>query len=257
LLFSPLGFNIYSKEITGRIIALNKSITKRKIMKLINHNSLALTLDAVNEAFFLKRPLSKSTRVQAAKWIASRQGMPGSYANMFAPTRNDFQNGLVLFTGEKISSRAGLSHILGQESSRALILLGVKSADIKMALERATTGFMDQMKQYIITNKGTYCCATCSCALWRHLSAGGLEMGESILAAGIRTLRSFRDGKGRWKRFPFYYTLLTLDEIELPAARREMQYAASACERLLRREEKKDRISQRRYILAERILERC
>jgi hypothetical protein len=226
-------------------------------MKLINHNSLALTLDAVNEAFFLNRPLSKSTRAQVSKWIASRQGLPGSYADMFAPTGKDFQNGLVLFTGEKISSRVGLSHILGQESGRILIFLGVKSEDIKMALERAAAGFMDRMKQYIIAKKGTYCCATCSCAFWRHLSAGGLENGESILTAGIKTLRSFRDGKGRWKRFPFYYTLLTLNEIELPAARKEMLYVAPVCERLLKRKMKRDKINQRRYILAERILEKC
>lgn len=226
-------------------------------MKLINHNSLASTLDAVNEAFFYKRPLSKSARVQVAKWIASRQGIPGSYANMFAPTRKDFENGLVLFTGEKISSRAGLSHILGQESSRALMLLNVASADVKLALERAAVGFMERMKQYIIVKKGIYCCAMCSCALWRHLSAGGLENGERILTAGVRTLKSLRDGKGRWKRFPFYYTLLALNEIELPAARKEMHYAARACERLLKREMKKDKISQRRHILVERILERC
>jgi hypothetical protein len=240
-------------EIINRVLDL----TRRKKVRLINHNSLALTLDAVNEAFFLKRPLSESTRVQSAQWIASRQGMLGSYANMFAPTRQDFRNGLFLFTGEKTSSRVGVSHILGQESSRTLILLGVKSADIKKALEKATAGFMEWMKKYLNVNKGTYCCATCSCAFWRHLSAGGLENGEQILTAGIGTLKSYRDGKSRWKRFPFYYTLLTLHDIDLPAARKEMQYAAPACERLLKREMKRDKINQRRYILAEKILEGC
>ena len=176
---------------------------------------------------------------------------------MFAPTKKDFQSGLVLFTGEKVSSRVGLSHILGQESSRALILLNVKSAGVKLALEIANAGFMEYLKKYLIPKEGTYCCATCSCALWRHLSVGGLENGERILAAGIRTLKSLRDGKGRWKRFPFYYTLLILNEIELPAARKEMQYSAQACERLLKRRMKKDRISRRRYILAERILQKC
>jgi hypothetical protein len=226
-------------------------------MKLINHNKLTSTIDAVNEAFFLKRSLSKSDRSQVAKWIASRQGMPGAYANMFAPTRKDFQNDLVLFTGEKVSSRVGLSHILGQESSRALLLLNVKSARVKLAMEKANAGFMEYMKKYLMSKEGTYCCATCSCALWRHLSVGGLENGERILAAGIRTLKSLRDGKGRWKRFPFYYTLLILNETELPAARKEVQYSAQACERLLKRRTKKDRISQRRYILAERILQKC
>jgi len=226
-------------------------------VKLIDNNSLASTLDSVNEAFFYKQPLKKSERAQAAGWIASRQGLPGSYAGMFAPTGKDFRNGLVLFTGEKVSKRAGLSHILGQESCRTLLLLDVMSADVKKAMERAVAGFVPRMKQYIRADEGTYCCATCSCALWRHLSAGGLGNGERLLTNGIKTLRSFRDGKGRWKTFPFYYTLLVLNEIELPAAVKEMQYAAPACERLLKREIKRDKISKRRRILAERILERC
>lgn len=226
-------------------------------MKIINQNSLASTLDAVNEVFFYNRPLSKSERAQAAKWIASRQGLPGSYADMFAPTGKDFKNGLTLFTGEKVTTRAGLSHILGQESCRILLLLNVTSADVKSALQRATAGFMKPMKQYIVAEKGIYCCVNCSCALWRRLSVGGLENSERILAAGIKTLKSLRDGKGRWKRFPFYYTLLVLNEIELPSARKEMQYAAPACERLLKREAKRDKISKRRRILAERILENC
>lgn len=206
---------------------------------------------------FRKQSLSESSAATVAKWIASRQGMPGSYANMFAPTKKDFQNGLVLFTGEKISTRVGTSHILGQESCRALILLGVKSADVKSALQKASAGFIEYMKQYIERDKGTYCCAMCSCAFWRHLAAGGLVNNEWILTAGIKTLKSLRDGKGRWKKFPFYYTLLVLSEIELPAVRKEIQYAAPACERLLKRKTKKDKISKRRHILAQRILEKC
>jgi hypothetical protein len=226
-------------------------------VKLINQNSLASTLDAVNEAFFYQQPLSKSEKAQAAKWIASRQGLPGSYADMFAPTAKDFQTGLTLFTGEKISTRAGLSHILGQESCRSLLLLNVTSAEVKSALQKATVGFMERMKQYIMADKGMYCCAICSCAFWRRLSAGGIKDGEGILAAGMKTLKSLRDGRGQWKRFPFYYTLLVLNGIELPGARKEMQYAAPACERLLKRQTKRDKINKRRRILAERILEKC
>ncbi|MBN2180823.1 MAG: hypothetical protein JW715_02825 [Sedimentisphaerales bacterium] len=226
-------------------------------MKLINQNSLASTLDAVNEALFYKQPLSKSEKVRVAKWIASRQGLPGSYADMFAPTKKDYRDGLTLFTGEKISTRAGLSHVLGQESCRALLLLKVTSADVKSALESASAGFIERMKQYIMADQGMYCCASCSCALWRHLASGGLESGEKILTAGMKTLASLRDGKGRWKRFPFYYTLLALSEIELPSARKEMQYAARACERLLKRQAKTDKIGKRRRILAEKILEKC
>jgi hypothetical protein len=226
-------------------------------VKLINHNSLASTIDAINDMFFRKQPLSKSSAATVAEWIASRQGLPGSYANMFAPTKKDFQNGLVLFTGEKVSTRAGISHVLGQESCRILILLGVKSTKVNSALEKASAGFIERSKLHIESDKGTYCCVTCSCAFWRHLSVGGLVNNERILTAGIKTLNSLRDGKGRWKRFPFYYTLLVLSEIELPAARKEIRYARPACERLLKRKTKKDKISKRRYILAQRILEKC
>jgi hypothetical protein len=233
------------------------SLTRRKVVKLIDNSSLASTLDSVNEALFYNRPLSKSEKAQVAKWIVSRQGMPGSYANMFAPTGKDFQNGISLFTGEDVWTRAGVSHVLGQESCRALILLGVKSANVNSALEKAAAGFMERMKQYLIVKEGMYCCAKCSCALWRHLAAGGLENNEPILAAGMKTLSSLRDGKGRWKRFPFYYTLLVLDAMDMSTARREMQYAAPACERILKKETKKDKISRRRRILAEKILGKC
>jgi hypothetical protein len=230
---------------------------KEKNVKLIDQNSLASTLDSVNEAFFYNQPLSKSERTQIARWIASRQGLPRSYAGMFAPMGKDFQNGLVLFTGEKVFTRAGISHILGQESCRTLLLLDVGLADVKAALEKATAGFMPRLKQYGKADEGTYCCATCSCAFWRHLSAGGLENNKRLLTNGIKTLKSFRDGKGRWNRFPFYYTLLVLNGTELPASVEEMQYAAPACERLLKRDIKRDKISKRRRILAERILEKC
>jgi hypothetical protein len=225
-------------------------------LRLINHKSLASTIDSINEALFYKKSLSKYSAVDVAKWIASRQGMHGSYANMFAPTKKDFQNGLVLFTGEKVSTRAGISHVLGQESCRTLILLRVESVDVELALERASAGFIERMKN-IEQNKGTYCCATCSCAFWRHLSVGGLVNSRRILTTGMKTLESLRDGKGRWKKFPFYYMLLVLSEMELPAARKELQYVAPACERVLKRETKKTKISQRRRILAERILEMC
>lgn len=60
-------------------------------MKVLNTRSLAATVDAVNEAFFLGRPLSKSDRRRAAEWIAGQQGEPGSYAGMFAPMKKDFR----------------------------------------------------------------------------------------------------------------------------------------------------------------------
>jgi hypothetical protein len=104
---------------------------------------------------------------------------------------------------------------------------------------------------------GTYCCGKCSVALWRHLAAGGLERPERHLAAAMEGLRRSRDGAGRWRRFPFHYTLLALSEIALPAAVEEMRYAAPTLERLLARRQADGPFERRRRVVAERILAKC
>jgi len=226
-------------------------------MKIISPNSLSETLDALNEAFFHGRPVPKSERQRAAKWIASRQGKPGSYADMFAPTEKDFKAGIMLFTGDRLRTRAGTAHILGEEACRALILLNVSVPSVRDALRRATVGMMDRLGPVSGPRAGKYCCGTCTCAYWRHLAVGGLEHRDRRLAAGMKILKSHRDGTGRWKVFPFYYTLLALSEIDLPSAVGEMRYAAPSCERIAKRPARDDRIAHRRRLLAERILAKC
>ena len=73
----------------------------------------------------------------------------------------------------------------------------------------------------------------------------------------MRILKTRRDGNGRWRAFPFHYTLLALSDIELPSALAERRYAAPACERCLKRSPGDDTFAQRRRELAERILARC
>ena len=58
-------------------------------MSQLNRDSLGLTLDSVAESLFFGNPMPEPRRIAAAKWIAGRQGLPGSYADMFAPTVQD------------------------------------------------------------------------------------------------------------------------------------------------------------------------
>jgi hypothetical protein len=193
-----------------------------------------------------------------AKWIAARQGIEGAYAGMFAPTPHDFNTGARLFTGEGIASRIGTAHVLGEEACRALLLLGSRRAAVRSALRRATEGIGARLAgaESRGGSAGFFCCGTCACAVWRHLTAGGLSGGEKRLSDGLRALRRHRDGAGRWRRFPFYYTLLALSEIDLPAATRELRYAAPACERAVRTRARDGQIARRRRLLLERVLER-
>lgn len=228
-------------------------------MKVLCVSSLARTLDALNEAFFTSQSLPRSETVEVAKWIAGQQGKPGSYADMFAPTRTDYRDGIRLFTGEGIRSGAATGHILGEEACRALILLDVPVAKVNDALSRATFGMTRRLESAEACGavRGTFCCATCTCSLWRHLAVGGLKDSERRLASGMKALKSHRLGDGRWKRFPFYYTLLALSEMDIPSATAEMRYAAPACERSLKRSPGNDGFTRRRRLLAKRILERC
>ena len=236
-------------------------------MRILNTQSLAATVEAINEALFFGQPLSRPQRLQASRWIAERQGKPGSYAKMFAPCKRDFEQGIRLFTGEKITTNVGTRHILGQETCRALILLRTNTKAANQALEAASTGMLEGLRKETVRLEhlgrekrfGMYCCGKCSVALWRHLAISGLAQvnPERLLNAGVKKLKTKRDGKGRWKVFPFYYTLLALNEIDLPAATKEMQYTASSLERLLKRFASGQKYDSRRRTLAERILARC
>ena len=56
---------------------------------------------------------------------------------MFAPSNEDYTEGVRLFTGERISSRVGTGHILGEEACRALLLLDVGLGEVENALDQA------------------------------------------------------------------------------------------------------------------------
>jgi hypothetical protein len=217
----------------------------------MEHNSLAESLEVINEALFLNG-LSSGAKVDGAvEWIAGRQVRSGKYAGMFAPTDRDYGEGVRLFTGERLRTRLATRNILTAEAGRALALLEPGMADGL----RLTDGWLDQQcfsKACVVGE-----CAHSALGLMRYLAARAPENGEQRLEAHIAVLAQHRDGRGRWERFPFYYTLLTLAEIDIPAAAEEMRYAVSACERVVGRLAKGDRFVQRRRAVVERVLSRC
>lgn len=225
---------------------------------LIHTKSLSDTVDAVNEAIASGQKISAIDRKAAARWIAARQGLPGAYANTFAGFESERKNGIKLFTGERITS-ASARHILGEEACRALYQLAVRDKDVQEALDRATQGLMQCLARAAAdprnTNVGTFCCGKCTIGLWRHLVVGGLDRQEERLQKGIGYLRSRRDGRGGWRAFPFWYTILTLSEIESPAAAAEIRYASAILERMAKRSSQ-TQYGRRRQVIAEQAMNR-
>lgn len=224
---------------------------------LINPASLSQTVDAISAAYFDGRRLAAGERARAARWIAERQGLPGAYGDTFAGFPAERSKGIVLFTGERIAS-ASARHILGEEASRALRLLRVRDRGVSQALERADEGLMRCLARAAEDprrgNPGLYCCGKCSVGLWRNLLAGGLDRQEERLRRGAAHLRSVRDGGHQWRRFPFWYTVLALSEMDSDEARKELQYAAAALEREAGRAVPSSTYARRRHELAVRTL---
>ena len=226
---------------------------------LINRSSLSQTLDGINAAQFDGRALAATERSQAARWISARQGLPGSYAGTFAGFPSERSRGIVLFTGERIAS-ASARHILGEEASRALRLLGVRNRSVVRALDAADEGLMQCLARSAEdprrTNPGLFCCGKCSVGLWRNLLSGGLDRRDERLQHGALHLRSARDGEHGWRQFPFWYTVLALSEMNTSEAKAELTYAAPALERTAARPTASAVYARRRQALAARVLNR-
>jgi hypothetical protein len=67
-------------------------------------------------------------------------------------------------------------------------------------------------------------------------------------------LRSVRDEEHGWRKFPFWYTVLALSEMDSREAKAELKHAAPALERAAGRAMPSTVYSQRRRALAVRVL---
>lgn len=204
-------------------------------MKPASAHSLSATLDQVNQAYFDGVLLGKGARERALRSILSCAGTPNSYGGKtFGLTQADERGRTHTFTGEGLPSRASRNHIHAEEACRCLILLNRAQKRRLPELELASETLLTLIQRGEAQGKakGTFCCGPCTVALWRHLAVGGLGSYAKNLNAGLATLGVHQDGKGGWRRFPFFYTLSALVEVpDLPHAKRALKYALPECDR--------------------------
>ncbi len=203
------------------------------MMKILDKKSLSLTLWNLERARLNGAKPSQKEVDDAIDWIIKRQKDPGRYGLGFAaPTEDDYFTS-TLPTGERLHSRAGTAHLLGEEAFWALSKWrGPNTPGIREGL----IGILGRAKRSPAqADKGRYCCATCSLSVWRAIMGSKLEEGKAFVHRGLSTLNLNRDSKLGWRAFPFGYTVFTLTSLEHPLADKELKYAAGRIERALRR----------------------
>jgi hypothetical protein len=225
-------------------------------MAILDTGSLIGTVDAFNQAVFLGLPWKGEARA-LVKWLGERLGAPRGYAESFALTDEDWGREFRLFTGEPITTRAGRAHIMAQETTRLLAVIHQATGrDCPARLEseeRLGARIFDREKS-TATRDGMYCCGPCSIAFWRCVAAGGYARQPDIMPLALVSLARHRDGKGGWRRFPFYYTLSLLAELGPRRAGEEIDYCSRNLERRrLMLERRADRFSSRRLKIVERL----
>jgi hypothetical protein len=219
---------------------------------------LSKTVDAINAVLFEGGTLSGRQRDAVVRWIVARQGLPRAYAGTFAGFPGELTHGISIFTGERITS-ASARHIIGEETCRVLRLIAAADRVAAPALERANHALQNRIDAAAADprhdNPGLYCCGKCSVGFWRNLLSGGLDRQEERLYHGVGELRASRDDDG-WRRFPFWYTILALSEMDFRAATNELAYAAPRLERTAERATATSPYGLRRKTLAARALDR-
>jgi hypothetical protein len=224
-------------------------------IRILNPISLGETLDTLNQALYFHHSIPTSQQQETTAWILERQQKDGRHPGMYSPTGLDFTEGVRLFTGEKLYTALATRNLLGQECARALTLLAPKSREVEESLRKATQWMLAQCyaTEYCVIGE----CAHSAVGFMRYLAVSNLDDGETRMVDHIKNLSQHRDGKGRWDRFPFYYTLLALSEIDLPSALEELRYSTPACERVLLRWSNGGKYSHRRRFVIEDALSRC
>ena len=214
---------------------------------LIDEANLGATIDAVNARLSSGDRLRDAERISVVTWLLGRQRQTGRGSGTFELFPNEFDRGVGLFTGERLRTRTAARSVLTLESARILSLLGDEREDVHEALSRTSIA----MRHACFA--ASHCvigeCAHSSIAYLREAAADRSGKRRKWIEKHLALIREHRDGSGRWRRFPFYYTLLALVEVGTPAANAELEYANPACQRVFERASNGEHAARRRDVL--------
>ena len=208
-------------------------------------------LDSLEEAIQLLEQFYQSgddfDSEQVVEFITGQQIKSGSDAGVFIEARNVSSSKARVYTGEKLKTRLAAKHILTMESVRALVLSASTSETVQSSIALTNKWLESQcFSDFCAAGE----CSHSTIAFMRYLNSS--ERGKR-LDNMINKLSKYRDGKGGWKGFPYFFTLLALVEFESKLADEELRYAIEFAEPRFKRSRIDEPYSSRRNEILSRI----
>jgi hypothetical protein len=190
-------------------------------------------LDSLEEAILLVEQSYNSgdelNLEPVVDFIVGQQIRFGTNSGIFVESRNVSRSKARVYTGEKLQTGLAAKNILTIESARALVLSGSKLETVQESIALADTWLENQcFSDFCATGE----CRYSSIAFIRYLNALG---NSPRLESMITKLSEFRDAKGGWTGFPYFFTLLALTEVDVPTAEDELRYALIYTEKRFKR----------------------
>jgi len=213
--------------------------------------SLFALIDEIEAALHSGEELQDSTRESWVEQVVSHQIETGRNAGAFRPAKSDLAGEAWLFTGERLNTKLAVWNVLTAESARLVSILGRGEASTE-SLHRAAAWLSPRCfasRDCVIGE-----CAHSFVAHLRYINATGED--PSTVTRYVHLLGQSRQESGRWLRFPFFYTVLTLSEIQSEAARAELRFAIPALRRANPNRCKTAKHAERRERLIDRVMAR-
>ncbi len=237
-------------------------------MSFVDSGSLASTADRVNHAHLFGEKITKRDAKEATTWIVSRywQNIPERIRNSAKPdprwaavpksfnlTDADRRRKPKTFTGEPLAN-AALRMVHNREAARALFVLGGvlgKTAPEALSLCASVRDTADQLEQQ---RAPLFCCGPCTASVWRLASVEASVASDAALDHLLSALPKHRDQRGGWRRFPYFYTVLALSELDHPKAIAELRYVLPDAMHKRKALKPSDEIAARRIAILDRVL---
>ena len=233
-------------------------------------DSLAETVAWVNHARFFGETITHQQARAADRLIVSRYGqdIPAALRNAAKPnprwasipesfnlTEKERRQKPGTFTGEPLAN-ASLRMVQSREAARALFICGAVLG--RVAPEALSLCESVRMTANSLEQQGSplFCCGPCTVSVWRLAGIGAGACDDAALDHLLSALPTHRDDKGAWRRFPFFYTLLALLELDNPRAAAELEYALPECERKRKGLKPGNVIAARRIAVLDRVFSR-